>query len=578
MKISIVLINLFICIGLAVVFLHIKEGLTLFVRFYYCLSSVIVITSIFHYPYPSPSNVLGLTLFFFIILTYKLRGLALISMPRHTLLPALLVYLSFLVFQILEGFMGNQATRTEALPMSRLLFERTDLPTQLYYEDLPYHTAFLSYSPVLTKLGALSFSLFRQATEEATGLIPAAFFLGFLGVLWKWCEEKRVTITLTAILLIASPFFLEKFSWFHYDSPLIFSATWLFFMLWKYSREKADRFLYYAMIGSCLGLLSKHTSIVFTGLLVAYIFENKRLDKKTWGLFVIFHLPAIFWYSRNIYYLGDPIMPYLKFLSEPTLRSWLDAHRLLEHEGWNKLLNLALVPVLLPLMLFWIVAFPLSDKLRSDVFFRRSYVLFCLFSPVWFLYNLDIRHIMPFYGMALVQIGSLLQTSMQAPHQSERGESIYRYIRYLLQPVAPLCLVIIMVPAQAFYVKRIFPDHVSPHLRAAEFLQNEEKAGPKTKIFADTDHILAWRGDYIVFYITVPKFAPDFLKAQEEGDFYNLFRRYGIKYAINHPWKSRFEDKVFDAIRKDTRHFKEIYRDDVGTEIWKVLTEDTAIN
>ncbi|HHT9119333.1 MAG TPA: hypothetical protein ACFYD3_02170 [Candidatus Hypogeohydataceae bacterium YC41] len=124
---------------------------------------------------------------------------------------------------------------------------------------------------------------------------------------------------------------------------------------------------------------------------------------------------------------------------------------------------------------------------------------------------------------------------------------------------------------QYIYTKYIFPDHITPALRVMRFLLEQENPKPGTRVFTDTDHILAWRANLVVFQPVAPSIAADFLTAREQNDFYGLMRKYNIQYIINDPWKSPWEESIFNSIENDNQHFKEIYRDVSGVKVWKVV-------
>lgn len=586
-----------------------EKGLPFYVIGLYCLASSVTLASTFHYLYPS--YVLVLTLFFLAGLAYGLNPPEAdwpwrTTSTRNCLYLAGLVYLSFFSFQVLQGFIGGQDSRCAYLPMSRLLSQDPELPTSLYYDKLPHFTVYAGYPPLLTGLGALFFRLFGHAEGEVAALVPSLFFIGFLVTICKWSEacsgrsrnpdpgsatsppqadsraglsgegESRCNthVALTAVLLLLSPFFIERASWFGYEAPLVFGATWLMYMLWRFSVEKQDQFLYYAMLGSSLCLLSKYTGILFTGLLIVYILEDRRFHRKTWVMFLLLHLPCLVWYGRNIYYFGNPIPPFLGFLTtDPLIKSWWHGFWLLEHKEshleWGfRLFNLLLIPVLLPLLIAWIVLFPLSARMRAERSFKRFYILFGAFALMWLAYNPDMRYLMPFYGAALIQVGGFLGNVLSLPRGKE-GPSI-GVLRYLLSPITLISLTIVVIILQAVYVKRVFPDYITPNLQAIAFLQKEEKAAPGTRVFTDTDHLMTWQADFTVFVPPTPKFAPEFLEARRTGDFYKLLSSYRIQYVINHPWKSPWEESVFSRIEGDGKHFRQIYSDK-ETIIWKVL-------
>lgn len=276
------------------------------------------------------------------------------------------------------------------------------------------------------------------------------------------------------------------------------------------------------------------------------------------------------WYVRNIYYFGNPVLPFFNFLTSDTvLRSWLDAVWLLAHQEahrkWELLFfNILILPVSLPILVIWAMIFPFTNLRRNEVY-CLSYILFCIFLPMWISYNTDIRYLVPFYGVALLQLSVVLKE-----YSEQRQLSLSTYIG----PTGRIALFLfslgLLLCGQTFYIKKILPDRISPDMDAIRFLKDSEGTDKNTRIFTDTDHVMTWKTGWTVFDPTVPILAPDFLEARKMQDFYALMNKYGIKYVINHPWTSPWEKDTFSVIERDHEHFAQIL-DDGSIKIWKVL-------
>jgi hypothetical protein len=569
MDYGLVLLYLSLGLGLIVALSKGREVATFFTLLVYSLTCATTLASIFQCLYLSHVLILTLTILLGMVFGLKIGSLDLTCGDRWGLLLCVL-YLSFFSFQFLEGFLGGQDGRSAYLPMSRLLSQRHAFPTSWYDEALPNFSPYVGYPPALMTITSLLFHLTGTTTEELTALVPAVFFIGFLIILLQWCKEEEVSLTIPVSLLLLSPLFIEKFSWFGFEAPLVFGTTLLAYSLWKFSRGSNDQYLLFAMVGSSIALMSKYTGFFFTVLLIFCILKWKGFDKKVWGILLLIHLTPALWYLRNIYYYGNPVPPFLTFLTiDPQFRTGSEGYWLLGHEEAHiahhkRLINLALNSSSIPFLFLWASIFPFAAK-RKELVYLGLYVLFCVFLLFWLTFSPDVRYIMPFYGVAIVHLSLLTQEALR-----QRTPNLHNWM--LINSVAILLTLLFSnLCVQYVYVRHIFPDHISPILGAMKFLVEEEGAKPGTKIFTDTDHILAWQAKWVVFDPATLGLTADFQKAREQKDLYGLMRKYRIQYVINHPWQCPWEEGAFDLIERDNQHFIEIYRDTNNVTVWKVV-------
>lgn len=175
------------------------------------------------------------------------------------------------------------------------------------------------------------------------------------------------------------------------------------------------------------------------------------------------------------------------------------------------------------------------------------------------------RYLLPFYGVAVLQLSVILKD------YSKRYQlSFDTYTGPNGKTALFLFSLSIILFLQFIYVRKIFPDHISPDMAAIKFLKDNEGADKNIRIFTDTDHIIAWKTRWTVFCPAVAKLAPDFLAARKAQDFYTLMKKYGIAYVVNHPWISPWEVDAFSVIERDREHFMQILNNG-GIKIWKVL-------
>lgn len=553
------------------VFTRYKQSLHFFVLLVYSLTASIIIVTTFLHLYPL--YVLGLGTMIFAGVLFLCGEKCPVGPVSRNASYLMLLVLAFLVlFQIQQDFVGGQDVRTHYLPLSRLLAQNPTFSLLWYTEEIPSLSVIAGYPPTVAGMGALLFSLAGVYQAWVVALMPSFFFTAFLLLLFRWCEEEQVGPEIPFALLLMSPIFVERVSWFSYEAPLMLSVTLLAYMLYKFTKEAKDSYLYYAMLGSSIGLLTKYTAIIFTALLLFYLLRYKRWDKKIWVVFFLLHLPCIVWYSRNIYYFGNPVLPFLNFLTlDPVVKLDINYYLHLSKEWHQEWTNKLFILALLPLLVVWLVLFPLKSGLRERTFFRDFYFLFLISFFLWFLYTPDIRYLFPFFPVAIVQVAVMVKEVRWRPPGLE-GFLAPEHIRS--RSLAVLLLFVLALGGQTLYVQKIFPDHISPDLRVLDFLNNQEGAGQATRVFTDSDHCLTWYGKLVVFMPQTPAFTKDFLSARETEDFYHLFQRYGISYVVNHPWQSPWEEDVFRVIDADRTHFVKLYEDSRWhSKLWKVVRQ-----
>lgn len=554
------------------VFTRYKQSLQFFTLLIYSITASATIAGIFlrlDFLY-----ILGLSLAFLAVLYLLYGKTCLISPVSPNASYMMLVVLAYFVsFQIQQNFVGGQDAHALYLPYTRYLASHHEFPNSLINLDAPYLPNVTAYPPMLVSLGNLILTSFPGTGEAALSLIPSVFFVAFLLVLFSWYEKENDNPWVLCVLLLLSPFFIERSSWYTQESLILFSCTLLFYTLYMYEKEGQPVYLTYAVLVSGLGMLAKYNGLLFTLFLAFFILSRRVWDWRLWALFLVVHLPAAIWHLRNFYYFGSPMFPFMSSMAfDSTIKeNLLFVASLNAEKDINRLTNFFInYCILFPFFSVWIFAFPMAKSLRRNSFYKSVYIFAVLYILLFlFIFTaVEFRYFMPFYGLVLVQLGVVTESLWK-----DFSFSNYWQSNSMKQPAIIVGLVfLIMLGVQTVYVHKIFPDHVSPHIEAVDFLRNNEHVPAGTAVFSDTDHGLCWYGDFKCYNPMVLFWAKEFVNHRDRHDMFGLFSKYKIRYVINHPWNSPWED-VFAMVEQDKRHFQLIYSDKKNAmKIWRVNT------
>lgn len=481
-------------------------------------------------------------------------------------------------FQILEGYAGGQDARTDYLPLSRYIFTYRSFPSKWTipesYDLMLLKTA---YPPLLCGLGGLTFLLVRSAREWVVSFIPTIFFVGFLVVIFRWCSDEKVNPDYVGLLLLLSPFFIERNSWFYSEGIFVFASTLVLYSLLKFYKEKREIYLYYAMIGSCIGMLNKYTGVFFTLFVVLVLLYYEKLNAKVWFLFLLLHFPVLGWYVRNSYIFGNPIPPLMNFLTvNQEVKVAVDSLALIARgSGYNRPIQLIGNFLIVPFLPLWFVLEAKSQLRKRGSFYLHFFLIFIGYSLIVFSLApaKDFRYFMPFYGISVMRLGSFIEQKINNSNLLRRlnATKFFCFESRKVTNVVYGGIFLLVLSLQTIYIKYISVDRIAPYRRAIAFLAEKENAGEGTRIFVDTDHGFRWYGKYFVLDPTQVFFSEDFLKHLSRRDYLSLFKRYRVQYVVNSPWESPWENSLFNYVSKDEKNFQKIYVDEKSTmTIWKV--------
>lgn len=454
---------------------------------------------------------LSALVFIFLLMFFKHlkgRNQSFIRAPLGSLILPLLVFVGF---QVGMRFVGGQDARAEFLPLARFIATNHRLPS-LY--NLNFNVWRLGYPPLVWCWGGTLFKIFG-AKSYIAALVPFFAFIFFMITLMKWAKEMRIDTTIISVLILLSPFAIDRFSWFYEECLFTFSTTFIFYQLWRSWNNFDDELSEFFTIIACgLALISKYSGIAFLiYLTVMLICKRRKVSFKSVMIMILVFLPAAMWYVRNILLLKSPLFPFLNFLvtDQNTKTKILDFLKAgaenISIQGGIKsaLLNQALFP----LPLIWLILEVVNYFKKKEYFFIYTLIFFVvyMFGLIISAYTAtDMRYLMPFWGVAVMRIAYFINDSINN-NKNFNNFWVKNKIR-IVTTVA-----IFLIPFSFFWADYIFEKQVTPFLKTLAFFRNKGYENP-IRIFVDTDQGFRWYGQWIVFEPLQLGFANDYLQVK----------------------------------------------------------------
>jgi len=184
-----------------------------------------------------------------------------------------------------------------------------------------------NYPPAHQILLAYFFYFCNDSTQIARLFSLAnAIFLIILTYYWsKEIFKKRTYHFLSLIVLVSLPLFIlfSRYSIFYIYFAL--QASLSFYFLYKFFANKEENGIYLSAVFAGFSFLSSYLGIIpaFAFLFIS-LFVKKDLKKTVIASF-LFILISSPWLLRNLFYLGDPLWPFLggNFIDEKILENTL---------------------------------------------------------------------------------------------------------------------------------------------------------------------------------------------------------------------------------------------------------------
>jgi hypothetical protein len=206
-----------------------------------------------------------------------------------------------------------------------------------------------NYPPAHQVLLAYFFYFCKESTQIARLFsLTNAIFLIILTYYWsKEIFKKRIYHFLSLIVLVSLPLFIlfSRYSIFYIY--FLLQASLSFYFLYKFFVNKEKNSVYLSAVFAGFSFLSSYLGIIpaFAFFFISF-FVKKDLNETVIASF-LFILISSLWLLRNLFYLGDPLWPFLggNFIDEKILENTLTIQKQMQKtlgfsfENFNTLEN-----------------------------------------------------------------------------------------------------------------------------------------------------------------------------------------------------------------------------------------------
>jgi len=507
----------------------------------------------------------------------KLQSIDSVNINRSTIFIVLLFAVFILAIQLIIIYPFTSDTFAKYLPWGRIIANEEVIPAFHLQNNSRY---VISLAPLLYTHIALLFSLFGICAENFSVGIPLFFSLATIFLIYAWCREfADENVSLFAMIaLLSSILFLMFSPIVMQEAPLLFFATALFYLFFKYIKTRDNLYLVLLSLASSLLILSKESGIVlailvFLGLLVKS--KNKNEIKHISVVFLIFNMISFFWLARNFYYYGNPAFPMLTNIFDGELSQYMEVSK----EIVKPFIKRALISpqqFFINIFLYFpaiVFAFIYMYGNRKDFFVQFVFACFIILILVMTLTTprLLVRYMYPFIGVLAV---------FAAVEMSKTYDWIFPNILIENKRKIANIMIIILMIAFIMAIKLApvsfyeYQNGLGEEKNLLNYLQQHE--GTKDiRILrgAVAPSSVIWYGNYTIMgpyslsFIVLNEGKMFYLN-ETSGYYYTIFNRTGIDYVC-YVLDQSVEGHMFTEICNDKEHFELVFN---GSEIrlWKV--------
>lgn len=504
----------------------------------------------------------------------KLTKVESVDIDRSMILTVLL-FAAFIIGLQVAGWCFTSDTFGRYLPLGRIIANEHTIPA---FHLQNYSEYAISRMPLLYILIAFLFSLFKTNAENLSLGIPLFFTLSTIFLLFAWGKEykdKNVPFFVMITLLLSLSFFLFSPVVLQ-ESPLLFFATAMFYLLFKYVKTRENLYLILLSASSSLLILTKYSGILLSVLVFLGLLIKSRSKKELGHIFIVFLLfntLALIWFARNFYYFGNPVFPFFAQLFSGELNHYQELispfWELYALENYISPLHFIKDMFLYsPAIIFAFIYMYKNKKSFEVQFVFASYIVLIFAMAATFNGSiLRERFMYPFMGVlalfAAIEMSKIYDLVLPKFMIINKTK-----IAKTMVVVGVASLLLIAVTAYPF-VHRFNEGN-----NLLDYLQQHE--GTKdVRIFGDSEvDELDWYGNYTMIgpcwclsFIELNNGEPFYLNRSSEY-YYGVFKRTGIKYVYDNPKLCAF-DQIFIEINNDKKHFEIVY-DNNGTRLWKI--------
>lgn len=511
------------------------------------------------------------TIFIWLILKRsKLTNIESVDIDRSMILTVLLFAVFIIGLQV-AGQCFTSDTFGRYLPLGRIIANEHTIPA---FHLQNYSEYAISRMPLLYTLIALLFSLFKTNAENLSLGIPLFFTSSTIFLLYAWgkeCKDKNVPIFVMIALLLSFSFFLLSPVVLQ-ESILLFFATAMFYLLFKYVKTRENLYLILLSASSALLVLTKSSGIVLSGLVFLALLIKSRNKKEVghiFSIYLLFNALVLIWFVRNFYYYSNPVFPYLAQLFSGELNHYLELLSPIRKLRISEFYVSPLQFIKDIFRCFPAIIFAFTYMYKNKKSFEVQFVFTSYIATILAMAatapRLLVRYMYPFIGVLAV---------FAAIEMSKIYDLVLPKIMIVnKQKIAKIAvvigimslLIIAMTPSQN---SRFDEGH-----NLLVYLQQHE--GTKdVRIFGDSGvDELKWYGNYTMItpacllYIVINNGEP-FQLNKSSDCYFDVFKKLNIMYVYDTPNRHAIE-QIFIEINNDKEHFELVYNNN-GTRLWKV--------
>lgn len=544
----------------------------------YILSMYLLICGISHLFYGPLILTLSIitAILIWLIFKDKIPTIDSVKIDRSMILTVLLFAVFILAIQLIITYPFTSDVFGKYLPWARIIANEHNIPP-LHLQNNPKY--FISVAPLLYTHIALLFSLVGINAEYLTTGVPLFFSAATIFLVYTWSKEYNdKCVPLFAMLaLLTSISFLSLSPVVLQEAPILFFATALFYLFFKYVKTRDNLHLLILSAASALLILTKESGLVIATLIFFGLLVKSRSLKEVRYVSLVFILlnilPSI-WMMRNFYYFGNPVFPWFAQMFGGELSQYMAVSKQVIGPYISTVVISPQQFVTSTFITFPAIAVAFIYMYRHRMDFETQFVFICYIASILVMAatgsRLLVRYLYPFIGVFAV---------FAAVEMSKAYNWIFP--KNMIQNKRGIAGIVISVLMIAFIIVihsglvTLYPyqNGFGEESDMLNYLQLHEGA-KDVRIFGDSIPSAAvWYGNYTPMrphdasFIVLNNGKIIYLN-QTSDYYYIVFKKTKIDYVYDKRDRN-WLNKMFTEINNDKEHFELVFN---GSEIrlWKV--------